>query len=251
MSLKNKVAIVTGAKQGIGFGIAMALAKEGCKVVVSDLDQVGCDEAVVSLEKEGATAIGIKCDVSKKDEVDNLIKETMVKFGGLDILVNNAGIFPFVSFMEMKESDWDKVMNVNLKSIFLTSQSALKVMKDGSKIVNISSIASVVGFEGLTHYCATKGAMNSFVRALALELAPRRINVNNVAPGAINTPGASQPDQPRTATEEIRKKTIASIPLSRMGQPEDIANAVVFLASDKSDYITGQTIVVDGGWTLK
>lgn len=246
MSLINKVAIVTGAKQGIGFGIATALAKEGCKVVVSDLDQLGSDKAVKTLEAEGATAFAVKCDVSKKADVDSLISETMAKFGQLDILVNNAGIFPFVPFAKMTEEDWDKVMNVNLKSIFLTSSSAIKVMKDGSKIVNISSIASLVAFEGLTHYCGSKGAVNAFVRALAVELAPRKINVNAVAPGAIATPGATG-----TLDDKTRDQMMNTIPWKRWGEAEDIANAVVFLSSDKADYITGQTIVVDGGWTLK
>lgn len=246
MSIKNKVAIVTGAKQGIGLGIAKVLAKHGCRVVVSDLDQDGCDKAVGELRATGAEAFGIKCDVSKKADVDVLVEQTMSKYGQLDILVNNAGIFPFVPFMEMKESDWDKVMNVNLKSIFLTSQSALNVMKDGSKIVNISSIASIVGFEGLTHYCATKGAINAFIRALAMEIAPRKINVNNVAPGAIETPGATGAIDAKT-----KQAFIEAIPWKRYGLPEDIANAVAFLVSPESDYITGQTIVVDGGWTLK
>ena len=246
MMLKDKVAIVTGGRQGIGFGIALALAKEGCNVVVSDIDQNDCDVVAEKLKSEGVKAIGIKCDVSKKEEVDALIAGTMKEFGKLDILVNNAGIFPFVPFEKMQESDWDKVMNVNLKSIFLTSQAAIKEMKEGGKIVNISSIASIVGFEGLVHYCATKGGINGMIRALALELAPRKINVNAVAPGAIETPGASG-----AMTEEMKQQMIAGIPAKRYGQPEDIANAVVFLASDKADYITGQLLVVDGGWTIK
>lgn len=244
--LKDKVAIVTGAKQGIGFGIALALAKEGAQVVISDLDQALCDKAVSDIEAMGGKAIALTCDVSNKKDVDNLIAKTVSQLGGLDILVNNAGIFPFVSFAEMKESDWDKVMNINLKGIFFTTQSALKVMKDGAKIVNISSIASVVGFEGLSHYCATKGALNAFVRALALEVAPRKINVNNVAPGAINTPGATS-----ALDDQTRNNMVASVPWKRWGEPSDIANAVVFLASEKADYITGQTIVVDGGWTIR
>ena len=249
--MKNKVAIVTGAKQGIGFGIALALAKEGCNVVVSDLEQGGCEEAAKKVGELGVKTLAVACDVSKKDAVDNLISETVKKFGQLDILVNNAGIFPFVPFADMKESDWDKVLDVNLKSMFLCSQAAVKEMKAGGKIVNISSIASFVGFEGLVHYCASKGGVNGMIRALALELAPKKINVNAVAPGAIDTPGASQPDQPRTAAEETRKQTIAAIPWNRMGVPYDIAQAVVFLASDKADYITGQILVVDGGWTLR
>lgn len=251
MQLQDKVAIVTGAKQGIGYGIALALAKEGCNVVVSDIQQEGSETAAAELTKLGIKSIGIKCDVSKKDEVDNLIAQTIKTFGKLDILVNNAGIFPFISFTDMKEEDWDKVLDVNLKSIFLCSQAAIKEMKPGAKIVNISSIASIIGFEGLVHYCASKGGMNGMIRALALELAKKQINVNAVAPGAIDTPGASQPDQPRTAAEETRKQTIAAIPLNRMGVPDDIAQAVLFLASDKANYITGQVLVVDGGWTLR
>jgi len=251
MLLENKVAVVTGAGRGIGKGIALALAKEKCNVVVSDIDQKGCEKVTEELEKLGVKALAIKCDVSKKSEVEKMFKQTLKTFGQLDILVNNAGIFPFVAFAEMKEADWDKVIDVNLKSVFLCSQEAAKAMKEGGRVVNISSIASVVGFEGLVHYCASKGGINGMIRALALELAPKKITVNAVAPGAIDTPGASQPDQPKTATEETRKQTISMIPLARMGQPEDIANAVVFLASQKASYITGQTIIVDGGWILR
>ncbi len=245
MLLKDKVAIVTGAKQGIGLGVALALAKEGCSVVISDLQQEGCEEAVKEVEKLGVKGLAVACDVSKKDQVVSLIDQTIKAFGKLDILVNNAGIFPFVSFAEMTEADWDKVLDVNLKSVFLCSQEAVRNMKDGGKIVSISSIASRVGFEGLVHYCASKGGINSMIRALALELAPKKINVNAVAPGAIDTPGA------QGASDEVDQQTIAMIPWKRKGVPEDIANAVVFLASDKADYITGQTLVVDGGWTLR
>lgn len=251
MSFQNKTAIVTGAAKGIGRGIALALAKEGANVIVSDIDQKESETVAEEIRKIGPKALAVQCDVSKKDEVEKLFSKTVEEFGQLDILVNNAGIYPFVPFSEMKEEDWDKVMNVNLKSIFLCSKEAAKILPESGRIVNISSIASFVGFEGLVHYCATKGAINAMVRSLALELAPKKITVNAVAPGAIDTPGASQPDQPRTAAEETKKQTIAMIPLSRMGQPEDIANAVVFLASEKSDYITGQVIVVDGGWTLR
>ncbi len=251
MMLKDKVAIVTGAAKGIGRGIALTLAQEGAKIVVSDLSKDECLKVVDEIEAMGGEATAVKCDVSVKTEVNNLIAAAVEKFGQLDILANNAGIFPFISFESMTEENWDKVLDVNLKSIFLTSQAAVKVMKPGSKIINISSIASFIGFGGLVHYCASKGGINGMTRALALELAPKKINVNNVAPGAIDTPGASQPDQPRTATEELRKQTIATIPLSRYGQPEDIANAVAFLASDKADYITGQTLVVDGGYILR
>jgi 3-oxoacyl-[acyl-carrier protein] reductase len=242
--LKNKVAIVTGAARGIGKGIAFALAKEGCNVIVSDINENDCQKVSEELAGQGIKSIGIKCDVSNAADVEKLFGQAGKEFGRVDILVNNAGVYPFLPFEQMKELDWDKVIDINLKSIFLCSKEVLKFMPEGGRIVNISSIAAFVGFAGLVHYCASKGGINAMIRALALELAARKITVNAVAPGAINTPGASAP-------EEIKKQTIGAIPLSRMGEPEDIANAVVFLASDESSYITGQTLIVDGGWTLR
>ena len=246
MLLENKVAIVTGAGQGIGQGIARALAQEKCQVVVSDIDQAGGEKVAAELKRLGVKAIAVQCDVSKKSEVEALFQQTFKEFGRLDILVNNAGIFPFVPFAKMQEADWDKVIDVNLKSVFLCSQAALKIMSEGGRIINVSSIAAFVGFAGLVHYCASKGGINGLIRALALEVAPKKITVNAVAPGVIDTPGASQ-----VSSAESIKQTIAMIPLARMGRPEDIAEAVVFLASAKAGYITGQTIIVDGGWTLR
>lgn len=244
MSVQNKVAIVTGAKHGIGRGIAIAMAEEGYAIAVADIDIAGCAETVSAVEALGVKAIAIGCDVSKQADVVAMFQKTIEVFGKVDVLVNNAGVYPFVPVAQMTESDWDRVMNINLKSVFLCSQEAAKVLPEDGRIVSVSSIASVVGFSGLAHYCASKSGINGFTRALALELAEKNITVNVVAPGAITTPGA-------TSTEEIQKQTIAGIPAARMGQPEDIANAVVFLASPKSSYITGQVIVVDGGWTLR
>ena len=246
MILKNKIALVTGASKGIGKGIALSLGKAGCDIVLVDIDEKFLESVMREITTLGVKALAVKCDVSQKKEVDEMVKKSVETFGKIDILVNNAGIFPFVSFLDMTENDWDNVLDVNLKSIFLCSQAVAKVMPEGGKMINISSIASFVGFAGLSHYCASKGGLNSMIRVLALELADKKITVNAVAPGAIETPGASQ-----GASEESKKQTIAMIPLSRMGQPEDIAGAVTFLASDNANYITGQTIIVDGGWTLK
>lgn len=246
MKLSGKVAVVTGAKQGIGRGIALALAQEGAKVIVSDINLAESQLVVDEIIAKGGQASAIKCDVLNREEINALIVKAKDNFGSLDILVNNAGIFPFISLEKMSENDWDKVIDINVKGVFFACQEALKIMPDGGRIINISSIASLVGFSGLTHYCASKGALNAFVRALALETAPRKITVNNVAPGAIDTPGATGAQD-----EEAKKQTAAMIPLSRYGSADDIAQAVVYLASEGASYVTGQTIVVDGGWTLR
>lgn len=246
MSLKNKIVVITGARQGIGYGIAIAFAKEGANIVVSDLNLSDCEEVVKEIEKFGVKGLAIQCDVSEKNQVDDLIHQTIKKFGQLDVLINNAGIFPFQPFLEIVESGWVKVLDVNLKSIFLCCQASVRVMKPGSKIVNISSIAAFVGFEGLTHYCASKAGVNGLTKSLALELASKKINVNAIAPGAIDTPGVKE-----VSNDDVVEQTVANIPWQRMGTPDDIAQAAVFLASDKSDYITGQTIIIDGGYTLR
>jgi len=240
----KKTAIVTGAGVGIGRGMALALAEEGYNIVVADINQETCQKVADEVAGIGVKSLAVKCDVSSSADVAKLFGKTREVFGQVDVLVNNAGIYPFVSFENMGEADWDKVMSINLKSIFLCSKEAFGVMPEGGRIINISSIASLVGFSGLVHYCASKGGVNGMVRALALEMAPKKITVNVVAPGAIQTPGAQM-------AEEAQKQMVAAIPLARIGLPEDIANAVVFLASEKSGYITGQVIVVDGGWTIQ
>ena len=248
--LRGKVAIVTGAKQGMGRTHALVLARAGAKVVVSGISQEECQKDADEIKKERGEALAVKCDISKKIEVDNLIKETLNKFKKLDILVNNAGICPFKPFLEMPEQDFEKVIDTNLKGYFLCSQAAAKEMaKQGAgAIVNIASIAMGqigMGFAGLTHYCASKGGIVAMAEAMSLELAPLGIRVNTIAPGAIDTPMAASVKSDAKTFEGF----MAKVPLHRMGKPEEISNVVLFLASDESSYMTGSVVVVDGGWT--
>ncbi len=247
--LRDKVAIITGARRGMGRTHAIILARAGAKVVLADISQEECEAVVQEIKKERGEALAVKCDVSNKVEVDNLIQQTLKKFGKIDILVNNAGICPFSPFLEMKEEDFKKVIDINLKGYFLCAQAAAKEMakqKSGA-IINIASIAmGQIGmrFAGLTHYCASKGGIVAMAEAMSLELAPLGIRVNTIAPGAIDTPMVSSVKQDMKSLESM----LAGVPLKRMGKPEDISNAVLFLASDESSYMTGSVMVVDGGW---
>jgi len=247
--LRGKVAVITGAAKGMGKAHSLKLAGAGAKIVVCDVDMAGCQLVVDEIKKQRGEAIAVKCDVSKKAEIDNVVAETLKKFGKIDILVNNAGIFPFEPFLTMPEANFEKVIDINLKGYFLMAQACAKEMvkqKSGA-IVNISSIAMGqvgVGFAGLTHYCASKGGITAMAEAMALELAPFNIRVNTIAPGAINTPGASN----TSMTKEQNDAMLAPIPMKRQGEAVEIANAVLFLASDESSYMTGSVMVVDGGW---
>jgi len=247
MKLKGKVAIVTGAAQGIGRGIVLALAKEGAKVVVSDVSDKIAD-VVREIESLGSEALAAKANVADSKETEGMAKAAIKKFGRIDILVNNAGIYPFKPLVEMKEEDWDRVMGVNLKGVFNCTKAVLPKMieQKSGNIINISSIAgTVLGYLNLVHYSASKGGVLGFTRSAALELAQYRIRVNAIAPGAVETPGT------KVVGEEALKQVEQTIPQKRVGQPDDIANLVVFLASDDSSYITGQLIVADGGFTIQ
>ncbi len=247
--LKNKVAIVTGARRGMGRTHSLALAKAGAKVLVADISLEDCEKVVKEIEKEGGEALAIKCDVSKKSDVDKMIKTALDKWGQIDIFVNNAGICEFKPFLDLTEEDWEKTININLKGYFLCAQAAAKEMvkqKSGA-IVNIASIAMGqvgVGFPALAHYCASKGGIVAMTEAMALELAPFNVRINAIAPGAIDTPMASSVSQ----DPKVLEGTLSRIPLHRMGRAEEVSNAVVFLASDASSYMTGSVVVVDGGW---
>ena len=248
-NLKGKVAIVTGARRGIGRASCLTLAEAGAKVVVSDIDKEDCEKVVSEIEAEGGEALAIKCDISQKSEVDSMVSQTVKRFGRVDILVNNAGIADFKEFISMTEQDWDRTMDINLKGYFLCSQAAVKEMiKTGSGIiVNITSIAmgqTGIGFPNLVHYVASKGGIAGMTEALAIELAPYNIRVNAIAPGLIETPMVD----PIKSNTEVLKGLLARLPMKRMGEPAEISSAVLFLASDASSYMTGSVVNVDGGW---
>ena len=245
--LKNKVALVTGAKRGMGRAHALALAAQGAKVVVTDRVGEECAPVVEEIKSKGGEAICLKMDVSNKAEVDGAFDEAIKQFGRLDILINNAGIFLPKPALEMSEKEWDRTLNINLKGEFLCAQRAAKEMSKNSRgrIINIASIASGgvgIGFEGAAHYAASKGGIIGMTETLAIEFAPLGITVNAVAPGAIDTPMIGE------VTEEFLSEIKLRVPLKRIGKPEEVSAAVVFLASDEASYITGATFYVDGGW---
>ncbi len=245
LDLIGKTAFVTGAGRGIGKEIALSLAKAGSNVAVSDVADSVFDTAK-ELETLKVRALAIKCDVSNQGQVESAKNQVLEKFGKIDILVNNAGIYPQKAFMEMTDEDWNKVIQINLYGVFYCTKAFLPKMieRKSGKIINLSSIAgAVVGFPFLVHYSASKAAIAGFTKSLALEVAQSGINVNSVAPGAIDVGGMQ-------ADEAMIAQVIKAIPMGRMGKPLDIANLVVFLASDESSYITGQTIICDGGYTL-
>ena len=248
MKLDNKTAIVTGARRGIGRAIALALAKEGANVVVSDISQEDCQTVVTEIEGLGRKGLALKCNVTSRAEVEDMVRRTVAEFGKVDILVNNAGIISFKPFLELTDEDWDNTLNVNLKGQFLCARTVAKEMAKNKwgRIINIASISSGgcgIAFPLIAHYTASKGGVMALTEALAVELTPQGINVNAICPGAIDT------DMVKAVKESGQlEQILLRIPKGRLGQPEDIANLAVFLASDESDYITGAAIVIDGGW---
>jgi NAD(P)-dependent dehydrogenase (short-subunit alcohol dehydrogenase family) len=248
-NLNGKVAVITGARRGMGKSHAIALARAGVKVVASDISLEDCQKAVEEIEKAGGEAMAVKCDVSQKSEVEEMIKKTMAKFGKIDILVNNAGIAQFKPLLELTEEDWDRTIDINLKGYFLCAQAAAKEMvkQKSGVIVNIASVAmgqQGIGFPNIAHYCASKGGIVGMTEALAVELAPYNIRVNAIAPGMIETPMIDLVKQDPKMMEAM----LAKIPMRRVGRPEEVSNLVLFLASDDSSYMTGSTVVIGGGW---
>jgi len=248
-NLKNKVAIVTGARRGMGRTHALTLAKAGAKVVVSDISLEDCEKVVKEIEKDGGKGLALKCDIAKKKEIEEMVKKTVKKWGRLDILVNNAGICQFKPFLDLTEEEWDRTININLKGYFLCAQAAAKEMAKQKRgvIVNIASVAMGqvgIGMPNIVHYCASKGGIVGMTEAMVVELAPLNIRVNVVAPGMIETPMID----PVMKDLQQKKGILARIPMHRMADAQEVSNLVLFLASDESSYMTGSTVVVDGGW---
>jgi len=245
--LKGKVAIVTGASKGIGAAVAKSLAAEGASVVVNySSSKEGADRVVAAIEKGGGTAVAIGANVSRKNEIERLFAETKKNFGRLDILVNNAGIYEFAPIEAVTEENFHKQFDLNVLGLILASQQAAKHFgPEGGSIVNISSIASTVRIPYSTVYSATKAAVDAATRALSAELGPRKIRVNAINPGMVDTEGY------RSAginESDLRKQVEAQTPLGRIGTPEDIAPAVVFFASSDSAWITGESLYITGGF---
>ncbi len=243
--LKGKVAIVTGAGGALGGGAARGMAKEGAAIVIADLK--GGEETAQAIRQAGGQAIAVKCDVSHKASVDAMVEEAVKAFGGVDILMNNAAIYPSRPWTEISEEEWDRVFAVNIKGYYLCARAVYPHMeaRGAGKIINMSSVTFALGrWDNLLHYVSTKGAVVGFTRALARELGPENINVNCIAPGAFPTDAERIHPDPVAYNQFVLENQM----LKRRGTPDDIANAVIFLASHMSDFITGQMIVVDGGW---
>ena len=244
---EGKSAIVTGASRGIGREIALLLAKEGARVAVNySGSKEKADEVVKLITESGGEAFAIQADVSDADSVKNMVDKTLEMFGSIDILVNNAGITRDNLLMRMKEDEWDDVININLKGVFLCTKGVTRQMmrQRAGRIVNVASIVGVSGNPGQANYVAAKAGVIGLTKTAAKELASRNINVNAVAPGFITT------DMTDALSEEVKRQMLAVIPLGKLGSPEDVARTVLFLLSEDADYITGQTIHVDGGMVM-
>lgn len=246
MILKDKVALITGSGRGIGREIAQTLAKEGANIVICDVNEESAVQTAKDIESLGVQALGVKVDVTNLTDVENLINKILDKFKRIDILVNNAGITKDNLLLRMKESDWDAVLSVNLKGVFNCTKAVSKAMlkQQQGKIINIASIIGIMGNPGQANYAASKAGIIGFTKSVAREFASRNITVNAVAPGYIKT------EMTDKLSEEVKSQMLALIPLKRMGGTKDVANVCLFLASPDSDYITGQTIVVDGGMAM-
>ncbi len=247
MNLQGKVAVITGAGTGIGQGIALAMAKAGASIVVDYVGpSAGADDTTQQIEKLNGKAIAVEADVSKPDDVNALVQKTVAAFGKLDIFVNNAGVEKKFPIVDYPLEEWQKIISINLTGPFLCSQAAAKQMiaqGKGGRIINISSVHEDLPMPTNAPYCASKGGLRMLMRTMAVELAPHKITVNNIGPGAIYTPI----DKDVESDPKLDQAILAEIPLARWGQPDEVGNLAVFLASDMASYLTGSTHFIDGG----
>jgi len=256
--LTGKGAIVTGAGSGIGQAIALRLAEAGASVMITDIDLETANQTVEQIKGRGGNALSIYADASSPTDARKATRAVADAFGSLDILVNNAAVYPFSLALEMSEEIWDKVLDVNLKGMFFYSQAAAREMVKaghGGKIINLASIDGLhPTIKGMSHYIASKGGVIALTKALAVEFAPYNILVNSVAPGAIVTPGsmaqAADVEAHGEPLEELWKNFMVRLPLGHMGEPDDIAKVVLFLASAAADYMTGSLLLADGGYLI-
>jgi 3-oxoacyl-[acyl-carrier protein] reductase len=247
VKLRDRVAIVTGAAQGIGRAIALGLASEGAHVVVADLQEEKARQTANQVRDMGRRSLALRVDVSDLNDLSALVKTALEEFGTIDILVNNAGIALGTPFLETTEEAWNRIMDVNLKSAFFCSQYVAQVMveKQGGRIVNLASTSSFVAGRQEVPYAISKAGVRMLTASAAAELAPHNVNVNAIAPGLIKTPlTAKHFPSPEALEARVKAKT----PMGRAGTPQDLVGAVVFLCSDDAEYVTGHTLVVDGGW---
>lgn len=243
--LTGKVAIVTGDTKGLGYGMAIMLANHGADIVVTSRTPEDCERIAAEIKAMGRNVLACPADVSKKDQVDNLIKSTMDKFGKIDILVNNAGVGITRLALDVSEEEWDEIVDIDLKGVFLMAQAVAKVMvkQNSGNIINIASLGGVIASSRLAPYMAAKAGVIHMTKGLAVEWAKYNIRVNGVAPGYVLTPMTEE-----VVKDERTYKILTGLtPMRRLGTVEEIANVITFLASDASSYINGETIIVDGG----
>jgi len=246
MNLEGKVSLITGGAQGIGKELALSFADAGSDIIVCDVNQDALDETAKEIAEKGRECLAVKADVTNAKDVDEVVTKSLDKYQRIDILINNAGITRDNLLARMSEDEWDSVLAVNLKGVFLFSKAVAKLMmkQRQGRIINVASIIGLMGNAGQANYAASKGGVIAFTKTLAKELAKRNINVNAIAPGFIKTAMTDK------LKDEHKEAMLKMIPMNRLGQPKDIANVALFLASEYADYVTGQVVTVDGGMVM-